>query len=101
MSRTLGFVAGVATSSTLLYLFGSKVKSDTVLARSSISQSKDHLVRAVDTNNPKLVNVQEPSELRLRDSVNETIKDLWDEEVVKGAKWVLSLDFENWIRKLF
>ncbi|KAK9463288.1 uncharacterized protein V1516DRAFT_667363 [Lipomyces oligophaga] len=95
MSRFYGFFAGVATSSILSYLAATEIEARTTLAGTSMSYTKSVLESAVT---PTKYSIVKPVETRTRDSVRETMADLWDQEVEKGAKFVLSGDIERWCR---
>jgi len=95
MSRVWGFIAGVTTSSTLLYLFTLEIGSNTREASFILRQSSDSIEASLQ---PKQYKIVKPVEIKTQSNLVETMKDLWDEEVVMGASWVLAVDTDKWCR---
>ncbi|KAK9448866.1 uncharacterized protein V1518DRAFT_416530 [Limtongia smithiae] len=95
MSMLFGFIAGVATASTLTYNYAEQIKANTAAARQSMALTKATLVSTIT---PRTYTIVRPVESQTRPMV-ETMKDLWDDEVVKGATFVLNMDFGSWTRE--
>ncbi|KAK9454252.1 hypothetical protein V1511DRAFT_503211 [Dipodascopsis uninucleata] len=98
MSRILGFLAGVTTGSSMLYLFGLEIKNNAAQASQILKKTSVSLEQALK---PKEYKITEPVKVQQRSDVGETMKDLWNEEVVKGATWTLNFDFGKWTRESF
>ncbi|KAK9241229.1 hypothetical protein V1525DRAFT_392499 [Lipomyces kononenkoae] len=96
MSPIFGFLAGVTTSSTLLYLFASEIQQTTSRAHSSMAETRTTLASILTS---RTYTITKPVALETRGNVTETMKDLWDEEVVKGASFVLNADLGKWTRE--
>ncbi|KAK9332343.1 hypothetical protein V1520DRAFT_25973 [Lipomyces starkeyi] len=96
MSQVFGFLAGVTTSSTLIYLLTSEIQRTATRAHTSIVQTRTTLESIVT---PHTYTIIKPIPVETRGNVAETMKDLWDEEVVKGASFVLNADLGKWSRE--
>ncbi|KAK9368782.1 hypothetical protein V1509DRAFT_622798 [Lipomyces kononenkoae] len=96
MSTVFGFLAGVTTSSTLMYLFANEIQHTTSRAQSSIAETRTTLDSILT---PRIYTIRKPVPIETRTNVVETMKDLWDEEVIKGARFVLNADLGKWSRE--
>ncbi|KAK9248666.1 hypothetical protein V1506DRAFT_518896 [Lipomyces tetrasporus] len=96
MSLVFGFLAGVTTSSTLIYLLTNEMQHNAIRAHTSIEHSRTALDRILT---PHTYTITKPVPVETRNNVAETMKDLWDEEVVKGASFVLNADAGKWSRE--
>ncbi|KAK9475159.1 uncharacterized protein V1510DRAFT_410176 [Dipodascopsis tothii] len=97
MSRVFGFLSGVTMSLSMAYFFVEEIKTKAGQAKVAIAHTEAVLAQTTDRQ-PRVIVVPQPH--NSRDSVAETMKDLWDEEIEKGARWVMGVDVERWSRNL-
>ncbi|KAK9466236.1 hypothetical protein V1512DRAFT_276675 [Lipomyces arxii] len=96
MSKFFGFVSGVTCTSALLYSFSSEIRKNTATSRTIIAETAASVERALSK---KEYTIVKPVPVKTV-SITEACKDIWDEEIVKGSKYVLNGDLSAWIMSL-
>lgn len=86
---------GVLFSSSLAYLTALEFKRNSAAVSVVLTDSKDIL----DNRGKKVLPPPRKLEYDTRDDVAETFKDLWNEEIIKGANKVYDLVFKSNVQK--
>ncbi|KAK7204851.1 hypothetical protein BZA70DRAFT_290165 [Myxozyma melibiosi] len=90
MSRISGFLTGVTFASIITYTTAVELRARADAARAAMALTRSTLDATVE---PKRYTVVKPVDVVASRELGETMKDLWDEEIVKGAKFVLGTDW--------
>jgi altered-inheritance-of-mitochondria protein 5 len=79
--------SGIITTSSVAYLTALELRRNSQTISKSLQVSKEVL----DNRGKPKPRMSKTIEYETRDNVAETMKDLWDHEIVRAANWIFSL----------
>ncbi|GMG60223.1 unnamed protein product [Ambrosiozyma monospora] len=88
--RIHGLLGGILLTTSLTYLTQQNFKKNQAIIHDSISQS----VETLDYENRKVEINSNVKQLEVK-TVRESVKDIWNYEIVRGVNWLYSLDFNG------
>ncbi|OWB61028.1 hypothetical protein B5S29_g1912 [[Candida] boidinii] len=90
--RIHGFLGGVLMTSSLTYLTAYEFKSK----QNTISKSLLESSNLIEHRNDPIEHKSNVVQFTTRDGINETVKDIWNEEVIRGVNWLYSINLTNY-----
>ncbi|SGZ48723.1 CIC11C00000005345 [Sungouiella intermedia] len=98
-NRIQGFLAGVALTSSIVLATSGRIQA-TLLTAAGIIRDTDSIInnRILTDRDSQLVPlpVNKRVSATYRPSVWETSKDIWNEEIIKVANWLYSINWYQW-----
>ncbi|CAN6639248.1 hypothetical protein TRVA0_017S01684 [Trichomonascus vanleenenianus] len=84
MIRTAGFIGGVITTSSIAYLTALEMRKNSTRVAKSLHESSETIENLGKPKpfDPRVI------EFSRRDSISETMKDLWNDEITTSVGWV-------------
>ncbi|ODQ65316.1 hypothetical protein NADFUDRAFT_42598 [Nadsonia fulvescens var. elongata DSM 6958] len=96
MAKTIGYLGGVFVSSVIGYFVVGELNKTSEKVAKDLESVKERL----DQEQVPKTNVVDVIQFEHRTGVSETMKDLWNEEIIKGVNWLYNVDMANVSHKI-
>ncbi|KAF5097709.1 hypothetical protein D0Z00_002310 [Geotrichum galactomycetum] len=91
MSRIYGFLGGVLTTSSIAYLTALEFRKNSAFISGELKASQSIL----DNHGKIKIEPLQPIEYEARLSLKETMKDVWNDEIIKGVNWFYGIQWNS------